>query len=135
MQSISNKEQARRKAIIDNARDMILKQMPVEEQDETSLVSRYRDYFLQVSFSELHPLLVISLARTMAGHISAKKKALINQLNLKSILGSHAVNEAVGCYAYRATQWLDTELTPERYFEMLNRMVDEADRAYIKLAG
>ena len=28
-----------------------------------------------------------------------------------------------------------TDLTPERYFEILDRIVDEADRAYQKLAG
>ena len=60
---------------------------------------------------------------------------MVNELNLKSVLGSHAINESVGCYSYRATQWLDTEISPQRYFEMLNRCVDEADRAYQVLAS
>jgi len=51
------------------------------------------------------------------------------------VLGSHAINEDVGCYSYRATHWLDTELTPERFFEILSRCVDEADRGYFNLAG
>ena len=57
------------------------------------------------------------------------------ELNLHSVLGSHAINEDVGCYSYRATHWLDTELTPERFFEILSRCVDEADRGYFNLAG
>lgn len=65
----------------------------------------------------------------------ARKQQLANELNLHSVLGSHAINEDVGCYSYRATHWLDTELTPERFFEILSRCVDEADRGYFNLAG
>ena len=114
---------------------MILEQMPVDDQDETSLMLGYKGYYLQISFSVLHPLMVICLARSIQSVGSAKKKKMVNELNLRSVLGSHAINDAVGCYSYRATQWLDTDLTPERYFEILDRIVDEADRAYQKLAG
>ena len=128
-------EQVRRKEIVEHTRCMILEQMPVDDQDETSLMLGYKGYYLQISFSVLHPLMVICLARSIQSVGSARKKKLVNELNLRSVLGSHAINDAVGCYSYRATQWLDTELTPERYFEILDRIVDEADRAYQKLAG
>ena len=64
---------------------------------------------------------------------STKKRQMVNQLNLNSVLGSHAINQEVGCYSYRSTHWLDTELTAERFFEMLDRCADEADRGYIRL--
>lgn len=32
-------------------------------------------------------------------------------------------------------QWLDTEMEPERFFEILNRCVDEANKGFLKLAG
>ena len=128
-------EQVRRKEIVEHTRCMILEQMPVDDQDETSLMLGYKGYYLQISFSVLHPLMVICLARSIQSVGSARKKKLVNELNLRSVLGSHAINDAVGCYSYRATQWLDTDLTPERYFEILDRIVDEADRAYQKLAG
>ncbi len=64
-----------------------------------------------------------------------RKRQLANELNLHSVLGSHAINDEVGCYSYRATHWLDTDLAPERFFEILNRCVDEADRGYQWLAA
>lgn len=133
--NLSKAEQVRRKEIVERTRCMILKQMPVDDQDETSLMLGYKGYYLQISFSVLHPLMVICLARSIQSVSSTKKKKLVNELNLRSVLGSHAINDAVGCYSYRATQWLDTELTPKRYFEILDRIVDEADRAYQKLAS
>ena len=60
---------------------------------------------------------------------------MTNELNLRSILGSHAINDEVGCYSYRATHWLDTEMNPQRFYEILDRCVDEADRGFDKLAG
>lgn len=127
---LSKEEQERRKTIAEHTRSMILNQMSADDQDDTSIMIGYRDYYLQISFSALHPLMVICLARSIQHVSSAKKKKMVNELNLKSVLGSHAINESVGCYSYRATQWLDTEISPQRYFEMLNRCVDEADRAY-----
>lgn len=132
---LTKEEQLRRKDIADHTRQMVLNQMMVESQDETSLITGYRDYYLQLSFSVLHPLMVICFAKTLHNTQSIHKKELVNELNLESVLGSHAINEAVGCYSYRATQWLDSDISPQRYFEMLERCADEADRAYQKLSA
>ena len=132
---LSQAEQQRRRDITEHTRRMILKELPVKEQDETSLMTQYDDYYLQVSFSELHPLMVFCLARPLAKPSSAKQRQLMNDLNLQSILGSHAINDEVGCYSYRATQWLDTELDARRFFEILDRCVDEANRGFYKLTG
>lgn len=132
---LTKSEQLRRKNLADSARQMILNHIPVEDQDETSLMLGYRDYYMQISFSALHPLMVICLAKAIRNPDGVKKKTLTNELNLHSVLGSHAINGEVGCYSYRATHWLDTELTPERFFEILDRCVDEASRGYQKLAS
>ena len=95
----------------------------------------YRDYYLQISFSELHPLLVFCLAKALEKPSTARQRQMTNELNLHSILGSHAINDEVGCYSYRATQWIDAELDAPRFFEILDRCVDEADRGFYKLAG
>ena len=120
---LSQQEQHRRKEIAEHTRQMLLTELPIDSQDETSIMGKYRDYYLQISFSELHPLMVVCLA-----------KALTNDLNLRSVLGSHAINDEVGCYSYRATHWLDTELDAKRFYEILDRCVDEADRGFYKLA-
>ena len=113
---------------------MLLTELPIDIQDETSIMGRYRDYYLQVSFSELHPLMVICLAKALTHPGTAKQCRIANDLNLRSVLGSHAINDEVGCYSYRATHWLDTELDAKRFYEILDRCVDEADRGFYKLA-
>ena len=52
---LSQKEQHRRKEIAEHTRQMLLAELPIDSQDETSIMGRYRDYYLQISFSELHP--------------------------------------------------------------------------------
>lgn len=125
---LSITEQKRRKDIVKHIRFILLNEMCVEAQDETSIMLRYQDYYLQVSFSELHPLMVFCLAKALPVPVTAGHYRKINELNLKSVLGSHVVNEEIGCYSYRATHWLDTEINVKRFFEILDRCVDEAQR-------
>lgn len=132
---LSQGEQQRRREIAEHTRKMILSQLRIESQDETSLMTGYRDYYLQISFSELHPLMVFCLAKALTRPSTLKQRQMTNELNLHSILGSHAINDDVGCYSYRATHWLDTEMDASRFYEILDRCVDEADRGYGKLAA
>ena len=127
---MSKEEQQRRKELAEHARVMLTQVLPVEDQGETSLTAPYQGYYMQVSISPLHPLLVISLAKGINHPGSAKKQRLVNQLNLTSVLGSHAINQDVGFYAYRSTHWLDTELDENRFQEILDRCFEEADRGY-----
>ena len=113
---------------------MIISQFHIDGQDEASIMTGYRDYYLQISFSELHPLMVFCLAKALTHPSTHKQCEIANDLNLRSVLGSHAVNDEVGCYSYRATHWLDTELDATRFYEILDRCVDEADRGFYKLA-
>lgn len=132
---LSLSEQQRRHEIAEHTRKMILSQLSVEDQDETSLMADYRNYYLQISFSDLHPLMVFCLAKALKKPSTPRQRQMTNELNLRSILGSHAINDEVGCYSYRATQWLDAELDASRFFEILDRCVDEADRGYGKLVA
>lgn len=132
---INQEEQKRRKEIAMRTREMILSQLPINAQDERTVMADYRNYYLQISFSELHPLMVFCLAKVLKTPSTTKQRLLTNELNLRSVLGSHAINDEVGCYSYRATHWLDVELEPKRFYEILDRCVDEADRGILKLAG
>ena len=101
---LTRAEQVRRTDLAQKARRMILSHMKVEAEDETSLTLDHRGYYMQISFSPLHPLLVVCLAKAIRNPDGARKQQ-------------------------------DTELTPERFFEILSRCVDEADRGYFNLAG
>jgi len=131
---ISTEEIAQRKLRSDNARQMIIRTLDVTAQDETSVMANYRGFFLQISFSALHPLMVFCLAKPLDTSIGCMKEQ-VNTLNLRSVLGSHFVNETFGCYTYRAAHWLDAELSQERFLEILNRCCDEAIRGYRQLAA
>ncbi len=130
---LSKIEIKRRKDLSDHTRKMILSRLEIAEQDETSVMTEYGDYYLQISFSNLHPLMVFCLARNLEYADDKKQLEVINELNLKSILGSHSINKEVGCYSYRATHWLDTQLEPERFQEILDRCVLEAEKGYHSL--
>lgn len=132
---LSTTERQRRREIVAHTREMIHTQLRIEDEDDTSIMTGYRDYYLQISFSELHPLMVFCLAKALQHPSSGRQRQMTNELNLRSILGSHAINDDVGCYSYRATQWLDAEMDAARFFEILDRCVDEADHGYCKLAG
>lgn len=55
---LGTKEQNKRKEIAAHTRAMILNQLNVHDEDESSIMTDYRNYYLQISFSELHPLMV-----------------------------------------------------------------------------
>lgn len=131
---LTSNEKQRRKEISEYTRNMIISELNIEDQDETSVMTGYRGYYLQISFSKLHPLMVFCLAKKLHNTGDIRRTNVINELNLKSILGSHSINEKVGCYSYRATHWLDQKLELQRFYEILDRCVDEADKGYTRLA-
>ena len=114
VQALSIEETRRRKSLSDEARNMVKQSLTIEEEDDTGLMMMFEDFYLQISFSELHPLMVIYLVRYLERKISIHDKDKVNKLNLASVLGGHTVDTGIGCYAYRTTHWLDAPLTRER---------------------
>lgn len=131
--TISTKERARRCELAGQARSLITHTLPIEDADESSVMLGYGGFYLQIAFSELHPLMVFYLARALSKPCTRKDTQIINELNLKSVLGSHAINTEAGCYSYRTVHWIDTELTKARFLEILERGAEEAGRAYVQL--
>jgi hypothetical protein len=126
-------ERTRRQNLASNARKLISQTLEVKDVAGTPLQLQNSSFYLQVAFSELHPLVVLFLARSLNRQCGVKEMQLANELNLKSILGSHAVNVEAGCYSYRSIHWLDTELTKDRFLEILARSTEEAERAFAQL--
>ena len=61
VQALSIEETRRRKSLSDEARNMVKQSLTIEEEDDTGLMMMFEDFYLQISFSELHPLMVIYL--------------------------------------------------------------------------
>lgn len=118
----------------DHARNLVMECMIIEEIEDNALMTRFHDFFLQISISELHPLIIFCFARPILGGFE-EGNAYINDLNLKSIYGSHCVNKQANCYIYRATYWLDIPLNKERLSEILDRFSDEAQRGYLTITA
>lgn len=131
--TINTNERARRKELAVQARALISQTLPVEDADESSLMLGYGGFYLQITFSELHPLMAFFLARSLNRPCTTKDMRSVNDMNLISALGSHCVNTEAGCYTFKAAHWLDTELTKDRFLEILERSVEVAERAYTKL--
>lgn len=131
---LSREEILRRKKLSENTRKMICDILEIKSQDETSIEAAYEGFDLKILFSELHPLMVFCLEKPLE-EIKRTISSKTNFVNLTSVLGSHCVNEYFGKYQYRATHWLDTEITQTRFLEILGRCVIEASRGYQKLAS
>jgi hypothetical protein len=148
--TITKQERTRRRELAAQAHLLITQTMPIEDADESSLMLCYNSFYLQIAFSELHPLMLIYLARALNRPGTRRDTQLVNDMNLKSVLGSHAVNPGspslsrktawggsaeAGCYSFRAAHWLDVSLEEGRFAEILSRCAEEAARAYAQLTS
>lgn len=121
-----------RRMLTEKTRNMVIRALGIREADNDCILTTYREFFLQISFSEVHPLMVFCLARSLENYDMTSIDAC-NDMNMNSVLGSHVINEEASVYHYRATHWLECELTKERFFEILNRCTDEAVKGYFHL--
>lgn len=131
---LSNEEILRRKDLSGRIRKMVSESIEIMEQEENFIKSKYKGFALKVIFSDLHPLMVFCLEKPISDVGKAISKRT-NLVNLISVLGSHCINEYDGLYQYRATHWIDTEMTKARFLEILDRCVIEASRGYRKIAS
>jgi len=131
MSSLSKTEMERRTKLTKDATTLILNTLPIEAETDSGLMMEYKDFYLQIDFSCLHPLMVFTFVRKLKEPF--KRKATpqrANDFNLQSTIGCHCFSESAGAYIYRAASWLDTELTESRFLEMLDRCFEEACWAY-----
>lgn len=124
----------RRRDRANHARNLVMECMKIEEIQDNSVMTCVKNFFLQISFSDLHPLILFCFARQISGGMKEDMTCL-NKLNLKSVYGTHAVNDQASCYVYRATYWLDADLNKQRLFEILDRFSEEAFRGFLTITA
>lgn len=135
MNEPSVQEKLSRKRLSEQTHRMIRAVLPAQDSDENSSSFEYGGFYLQIAFSQVHPLMVLYLAKSIDKPDTNRKKQILNELNLHSVLGSHAVNTEVSCYSFRSAHWIDCEITELRFKEILERCVEEASRAYLKISA
>ncbi|WP_236757204.1 VaFE repeat-containing surface-anchored protein [Acutalibacter muris] len=82
--NISKKEQSRRAELAASTRAALREALPIEYEDSTSLSVNLSGWYLQISFSPLHPLMVICLARAIPIPVSVAQFLDTNDMNLHS---------------------------------------------------
>ena len=100
LQVIPQQEEAQlaaNRARIQKARKLITGLLRLDTEENDALSGFYEDYYLQIDFSEAHPLLMLSLAKPFYVPMNINMYRALNRVNLNSILGSHTVNGDVGC--------------------------------------
>ena len=122
----------RRRKLTENIRNMIIREMMIRDPESDCVLTSHRDFFLQISFSEIHPLMVFSLAKPIEKP-DLRMIDICNEMNMNSVLGTHALNDQASCYHYRATHWLECEIDRKRFLEILDRCTDEAVKGYYRL--
>ena len=70
--------------------------------------------------------MVICLGKEIKTPSGNEIRRKLNELNVRSVLGSHSIHEHMGCYLYRSVVWLENELTSKHLFEVLDGCVEEA---------
>ena len=101
---LSEDEIVRRKQLSDHTRKMICGILNVVAEDDTSIMTTYRDFYLQISFSVLHPLMVFCLAKPLEGSMTTlnKRSNEMNQHRFFEIL-DRCCDEAVRGYLQLAS--------------------------------
>ena len=125
----------KRAQIIEQTKIMIESSFKYVIKDDDTITTDYKDFILQIHFSNVHPLVIITLLKTFDHEIGCGQVCVINELNLHSILGCHVVNTKMPSYCYRATHWLETPMSREMFFTILVRCSEEAREGYSKLSG
>lgn len=128
----NNTQLIQRQKMIQQAKKTIYKCIPVETQDEDSYMSSYADFFVQISFSEIHPLVMLYFVRRIS-KIQLGMLEVVNRMNFSAVLGTHCINDDADCYTFRAVIWLDTDLSVQRFLEIFNRCVEEATKGFLEL--
>lgn len=118
---------------INRIKRMIAALIHVEEEEDGSLTGFYMDFFLQVSFSPLHPLMILSLSKPFYLPLNINLYRALNRVNLHCVLGSHTVSDEVGCYSFRLTHWILSSLTEQQFQQMLERSLSEAQKGFSAL--
>ena len=135
MTDLTLQEMEQRKELVLQTRTMIAGILPICVEDTTSLMFEYKELYLQISFTLTHPLMAITLVHATKDSGIKTDFELINKLNLSSVLGCHAMDNDAQCYSYRATQWLDTEISESRFLEILDRCYTEATDGFNTLTN
>ena len=130
---LSNSDILRNHQLVENARSVISSQLELDLEEDGSLTGFYTGFFLVISFSELHPLMVVTLSKPYSLRVDVNTYRALNRTNISSILGSHSINNDVGCYSFRATQWLWSAMTEADFRLFLSRCQSAAEKGYTAL--
>jgi len=125
---LSPAQTERRRFLATRAWELLHLCLVVDARNETSVMALYRGHYLHIGFDMDRGIMTIHLVKTLQYPNNDIKRKLLNHLNTDSVLGSHAIQDEMGCYIYRSVFWLENELTSQRLLEVLDCCIEEADQ-------
>ena len=92
---LSREESLRRKKLTANTRKMICGVLDIKAENKNSIATTHEGFFLQITFSDLHPLMAFCLEKPLV-EVNESVASKLNLANLASVLGKHCVYERDG---------------------------------------
>ncbi len=121
--------------IIEQTPKMIGNSFKYVIKDDNTIMTVYQDIILQIHFSKVYSLMLITFMKYMDDEIECGQVGVINKVNFHSILGCHIVrSELPSPYFYCITQWFEVPMSRVMLFCMLVRFSEETKKGSSKLS-
>lgn len=122
-------QQEYRTSLVELTREMLRRTLDVKGEDDSSILATYKDFLLHIGFTDRHPLMVVCLCKPL-DEFGPSVEYRVNEANIRCVLGCNFVNKELNTYTYRTTHWLEKRISTKRFYEILDRCVEEARQGY-----
>lgn len=113
------KRQKKGDNIIEGIKTMIRFSADVIVENESKMVLGFRDYLVEIFFSNIQPLMVIRLVKSIKIPDCYEIYKIANDLNKDCIYGCHCFDIQKKRYYFQSTHWLQGVLSSKTLYEML----------------
>lgn len=123
------------KSIVEDNKLMLRCSADIIGENDSKMVLKFRDYFVEVYFSNIHPLMVIRLVKFIDIPDCYDVLKIANDLNKDCLYGFHCYDYDVEKkrYYFQTVQWLDCVLSYASFFERLEIYAREAEKFLTQL--
>lgn len=121
--------------IIEANKTMLRQTVKVIGEDDNKMIIGFRDFFVEIFFSSMHPLMVIRFVKFLEVDVDFEGFIVANNMNKDCIYGSHSFDREKRRYYFQATQWLDGVLSSKLLYDMFKRYDAEATKFLEKING
>lgn len=105
--------------IIESNKAMLRRSVDVVGENESKMILCFREYLVEVFFSNIQPLMVVRLVKFIDIPSCYDVYKLANDLNKDCIYGFHCFDIEKNRYYFQSTHWLQGVLSSKTFYEMI----------------